>query len=198
MKELGGRFRLLRESLSPPPSQSEMARRIGVSIPTYIRYESGERVPPADFLLKILKLDPSIDPAWLLTGQAAGLPHHQQAYLETCIERIEGAKGGERSRQIVMTTYSVGVMVGDVQSPGWKLIGKILEFASSRILEQQTEKRDLVEVASEAARGAVEQILKLAKQEKSGLLNSLPEDLKMPPEKKREPSPEKPKRGKKN
>ena len=99
---------------------------------------------------------------------------------------------------MTVPTYSVGVMIGDIQSPEWKLIGKILDFASSRILEQQTEKRDLVEVATEAARGAVEQILKLAKQEKSGLLNSLPEDLKMLPEKKREPSPEKPKRGKKN
>jgi len=61
--DLGKRLKELRGSVS----QAEFAKKIGVSLPSYQRYEYGERTPHPHTLSKIARLcDTTID--WLLTG----------------------------------------------------------------------------------------------------------------------------------
>lgn len=47
-------------------SQTDMARRLAITLATYGRYERAEREPPTDVLLKVV--DMGIGPSWLLTG----------------------------------------------------------------------------------------------------------------------------------
>lgn len=48
----------------------DFARDLEIHKNTLLNYEKGDRrSPDADFLLKVLKLRPTINPAWLLTGE---------------------------------------------------------------------------------------------------------------------------------
>lgn len=67
--KLDERIKAVRETLEPRPSHRAIAKILGVSGPTYSRYESGERDPPAGFLVALLELNPKIDPGWLLMGK---------------------------------------------------------------------------------------------------------------------------------
>lgn len=61
--DIGERLRILRGS----KSQVETAKLIGVPIRTYQRYESGERLPPSNVVMKIARaFDEAAD--WILTG----------------------------------------------------------------------------------------------------------------------------------
>lgn len=133
MEELGDRIREIRERQSPPPSQSEMARRLGITPPKYIRYEKGEVSPPSNFLQKILELYPATDPGWLLTGQAAAIPYFCREVLEKNIARIEAAESGERNREIITTLYMTHQFLDMAHFHGRDLIQKILNLTADRI-----------------------------------------------------------------
>lgn len=62
--EIGERIKTIRGS----QTQQEFADLIGVGRTTLIRYEAGERMPDAEFLIKLNVLY-SIQPLWLLTGK---------------------------------------------------------------------------------------------------------------------------------
>lgn len=62
--EIGNRFRLLRAHLS----QKKFAQKLGVSLRSYIRYETGERIPKGDILRRIASIM-SVPTDWILTGQ---------------------------------------------------------------------------------------------------------------------------------
>lgn len=49
--------------------QDEMAKALGVHKNTVANYEKGERVPDAQYLVKVLQVLPDVDAGWLLTGQ---------------------------------------------------------------------------------------------------------------------------------
>lgn len=52
-------------------SQQDFADELGVSLSTLRRYESGERMPDAEFLLALLEKE-AADPTWVLTGNTVG------------------------------------------------------------------------------------------------------------------------------
>ncbi len=62
---IGSRIKTVRGSLS----RDKFAPQTGISKTTLVNYETGERNPPSDYLIKILELFPEISPAWLLTGE---------------------------------------------------------------------------------------------------------------------------------
>lgn len=51
-------------------TQQEFSDLVGVGRTTLIRYESGERLPDAEFLIKLNVLY-KVQPLWLLTGQGS-------------------------------------------------------------------------------------------------------------------------------
>ncbi|GFO67920.1 transcriptional regulator [Geomonas limicola] len=61
------------KSVRGETSQDEAAKLLGVHKNTLGKYERGERVPDAEFLVVMLETFPEIDPAWLLTGEGAKL-----------------------------------------------------------------------------------------------------------------------------
>ncbi len=76
--EIGGRIRKLRANLS----QKEMSKRLGISERSFWNYESGERQPPADVLMK-LSLMFGISMDWILTGR------HKPVSLESAREEVK-------------------------------------------------------------------------------------------------------------
>ncbi|EHP1714767.1 helix-turn-helix transcriptional regulator [Salmonella enterica] len=70
--ELSGRLQVVRGKMT----QDEFAKALGVGRTTLIRYESGERVPDANFL-QALSLKFNIDPSWLLLG-TGNAPEREQ------------------------------------------------------------------------------------------------------------------------
>jgi len=62
---IGERIKTVRGGLS----RDKFAPQTGISKTALVNYETGERNPPADYLVKILELSPDINPAWLLTGE---------------------------------------------------------------------------------------------------------------------------------
>lgn len=66
---MNDRIKILRESISPTPNHTGIAKSLGITGTTYTRYESGEREPPASFLNGLLELAPEFNPGWLLTGK---------------------------------------------------------------------------------------------------------------------------------
>lgn len=50
-------------------SRDKFAPQTGISKTALVNYETGERIPPSDYLVKILELFPEISPAWLLMGE---------------------------------------------------------------------------------------------------------------------------------
>ena len=65
MNNLGKRLRQVRGSTV----RDQYARLLGVSLTTVANYETGKRLPGADYLKKVLDLHPQINPTWLLTGE---------------------------------------------------------------------------------------------------------------------------------
>lgn len=66
---LGERIKRLRaERPQGEQSREAFAAALAVSKNTVVNYENDVRVPDAIFLNKIIELDPSINPSWLLTG----------------------------------------------------------------------------------------------------------------------------------
>lgn len=61
--ELSGRLQIIRGKMT----QDEFAKVLGIGRTTLIRYESGERIPDANFL-QTLSLKFNVDPGWLLLG----------------------------------------------------------------------------------------------------------------------------------
>lgn len=64
---IGDRIKSIRGRLS----RDKFAPQTGISKTTLVNYETGERTPPSDYLVKILELYPDISPAWLLTGEGS-------------------------------------------------------------------------------------------------------------------------------
>lgn len=55
-------------------TQRQFAAKIGVAESTLIRWEKGDKnLPTTEVLLRIIALDPSINPKWLLTGEHGDL-----------------------------------------------------------------------------------------------------------------------------
>lgn len=62
---LGDRIKAVRG----PLSRDKFAPQTGISKTALVNYETNERTPPSDYLVKILEQFPSINPAWLLMGE---------------------------------------------------------------------------------------------------------------------------------
>lgn len=63
-KEIGARFKYLRASRS----QRDFAQEIGIPFRSYQRYESGERTPPTELIVKIAEIT-NVPIDWLATGK---------------------------------------------------------------------------------------------------------------------------------
>jgi transcriptional regulator with XRE-family HTH domain len=48
-------------------SQKEMANKLGIAVSTYQYYERGQRIPPADFIVKLINTY-GVSPDWFLKG----------------------------------------------------------------------------------------------------------------------------------
>ena len=69
--EIGNRLKALRGNIS----QRDMAKKIGIPFRSYQYYEYGDREPPTDVLIKILKVF-RVTTDWILTGkQSTGYVH---------------------------------------------------------------------------------------------------------------------------
>lgn len=95
-------------------TQQEFADLIGVGRTTLIRYESGERTPDAEFLIK-LNVIYSIQPLWLLTGKGedvAGvkLTPRQRALLDNYDRAPEAGK------KIIEGTASMAAQSGTTKA----------------------------------------------------------------------------------
>lgn len=62
---IGDRIKAIRANLS----RDKFAPQTGISKTALVNYETGERTPPSDYLVKLLELFPKISPAWLLMGE---------------------------------------------------------------------------------------------------------------------------------
>lgn len=63
---LGGRIRQARKARKL--TQGELAGKIGLSVVTLNRYETGRRTPPADVLLRLTQ-ELNCDSNWIMTGE---------------------------------------------------------------------------------------------------------------------------------
>ena len=68
-KGVGARIRAVREKQGL--SLKAAAELLNIGFQTLARYEKGDYSPTADVLIRLLKLEPSIDPGWLLEGKGA-------------------------------------------------------------------------------------------------------------------------------
>lgn len=80
MEELGERIRLLRAKLKLP--RAEFALLIGISSAALFNYESGDRAPSADILLRICE-ETLANPQWLLMGRG---PIYETELREACVK----------------------------------------------------------------------------------------------------------------
>jgi transcriptional regulator with XRE-family HTH domain len=64
---IGLRLREVRGSMS----QAEFAEQLGVAPPSISNYETGKRIPDAEFISKLIERF-SIDPTWILLGKIQG------------------------------------------------------------------------------------------------------------------------------
>lgn len=62
---IGERIKLVRGDTS----RDKFAPHTGISKTALVNYETGERIPPSDYLVRLLELYPDISPAWLLVGE---------------------------------------------------------------------------------------------------------------------------------
>lgn len=53
-------------------SQIDMAKKLGIASSTYQYYERGERIPPADFIVKLITMH-GVDCEWLLLGEGVAV-----------------------------------------------------------------------------------------------------------------------------
>lgn len=96
-RALGGRIQNRRGKVS----QEAFARKIGVHKNTLIRYEKGERVPDALFLLGICERAKPCNPIWLLTG-------HGSMYLDEVKEEGIGYEAtNSRGEPMVFSNHGV-------------------------------------------------------------------------------------------
>lgn len=65
-----------------------MARELSLSLATFNRYEKGVREPPAGFLARLCRMDNSINPTWLLTGEGRMMLEAQED-LSSAMEFLE-------------------------------------------------------------------------------------------------------------
>lgn len=69
-----------------------MSERLGISMPSLLRYESGERLPDVTFLTKLHELY-NADMNWLLLGQKeTDLPNWQAGYTADDLRLIDYLK----------------------------------------------------------------------------------------------------------
>lgn len=68
---IGERIKTIRGNLS----RYKFAQQTGIGKTALVNYETGERIPSAGYLMKILELYPDISPAWLLTGKEGKKQH---------------------------------------------------------------------------------------------------------------------------
>jgi len=66
LKEIGERIKKVRKELGL--TQEDMAKKLGMSRNSIIRYENGEAVPSRKFL-KLLEYEFGINPRWILKGE---------------------------------------------------------------------------------------------------------------------------------
>jgi transcriptional regulator with XRE-family HTH domain len=64
---IGQRLREVRGAMS----QAEFAERLGVAPPSISNYETGKRLPDAEFISKLVECF-NIDPMWILLGKIKG------------------------------------------------------------------------------------------------------------------------------
>ena len=91
MEKIGDRIKQIRGEQIPAQSQTAMAKRTGVSLTTYIRYENGDRPPSVEFLQRLVKEFDGVAAGWLLTGEGRGLSASAKIRLEEIRETLPRA-----------------------------------------------------------------------------------------------------------
>jgi len=90
MKEIAERIKKLRSELGM--TQSEFARRLGISQRALSHYERGDRQIPLNLIQKILKEFPEVNPLWLLEGRGDMFDEERAKYVESIEKRLAPGK----------------------------------------------------------------------------------------------------------
>lgn len=77
-------------------TQGKMADRTGIAVSTYQYYERGERVPPADFLSRLITVF-GVDPTWLLTGKGEIFPQSAEVAQKSSSYKAGPVEKGKKS-----------------------------------------------------------------------------------------------------
>lgn len=104
MSDIGSRLRQERKRLGL--SQREMGQLGGVAANAQGRYESGERVPKADYLAAVASI--GVDVLYVLTDRRASLS------MSDLVERVT-ATGGEPAAMFVQVQQAVSQLVSTIE-----------------------------------------------------------------------------------
>jgi transcriptional regulator with XRE-family HTH domain len=104
MSDIGSRLRQERKRLGL--SQREMGQLGGVAANAQGRYESGERVPKADYLAAVASI--GVDVLYVLTDRRASLA------MNDLVERVTGT-GGEPAAMFVQVQQAVSQLVSTIE-----------------------------------------------------------------------------------
>lgn len=110
-RETGERIRSIRGSRS----QIEFAELLGIGRTTLIRYESGERQPDVEFIVK-LNLLFNIQPLWLMTGKFEATAGIQLDARERSL--IEGYRNLEDSAKAAVDTMLKALLAAALHDDG--------------------------------------------------------------------------------
>lgn len=117
----GARLRHIRSGRS----QAELAAATGVALRTWQHYERDERVPDADFLMRLAEM--GVDVRWLVTGEG-------EPFTRTAQERVNAMVDADRVAIAGIDTLRKGAPPGAISQPA-RLDPVILRAAIEAIEE---------------------------------------------------------------
>lgn len=107
-------------------SQTEMSKRVGISLRAYQNYERGEREIPVG-LVRALFEEFKVDPVWLLTGLGSMIQpenqgkHLDQALLDQVVEAVDNFETGlnikltlEHKSRLIGLLYAKSQLISEV------------------------------------------------------------------------------------
>ncbi len=138
-QDIGGRLKLVRGSTPLP----EFAARFRVSKSTLVRYEKGETLPDAGFLLQLCD-ELGLSPGWVLAGEG---PMRRED-VENCEKALVSTAGLDQDEYDLVPRYAVEVSAGHGIWPDQEQVVEKLAFKRSWLRNLGLQLRNLVLVTA--------------------------------------------------